>query len=102
MHCGCVCAGAKRLRGYGGNIKNLRVAEEQHLRLAFLDSYSAEEATLHEQQLPLKGLMITKHTDLAENVVGLAFVRLSNVYSSRLDNLTPEQRVVPLVLELLS
>ncbi len=88
-------AGGKRFRGYSGNIQNLRVSEEQHLRLCFADSCAAEDATLDDEQQPLRELMVIKHSSFAENIVGLAFARLTKVYASRLDSLSLEQRVVP-------
>ena len=62
-----------------------------------LDTCDAAVGTLEEVQRPLKELMVTKHLPLAENVVGLAFLHFKDVYSSRLDNLTPEQRIVLLI-----
>ena len=91
-------AGTKRLRGYSGNYHHLRVSDEQHLRMALLDSSAAEDGNMDDLKQPLKHLMVTRHVALAESVVGLAIVQFSGVYASRLDHLSPEQRVVPLIL----
>ena len=88
----------KRSRGYSGNFDNLRIAEEQHLRTCFLDTCDAEVTSLVDQQRSLKDLMVTKHLPLAEHIVGLAFVRFSTSYASRLDGLSHEQRTVILGL----
>ena len=91
-------AGSKKLgrgRGYAGNLNALRVADEQHLRFMFADARdSSDISAATESMLPLKELMVRNHLALAEHVIGLAFVKLSAVYTSVLDSLTPEQKVV--------
>ncbi|OLP98609.1 hypothetical protein AK812_SmicGene18941 [Symbiodinium microadriaticum] len=94
-------AGSKKLgRGYAGNINALHVADEAHLRLKFADAKDfLRESEADISSLPMKDLMVRMHAQLAERCTGLAFVRLSGMmYSSLLDNLTPEQRVTLLGL----
>ena len=91
-------AGAKRQRGYSGNFKNLRVSDEQHLRLAYMDTCDADGSRLEQHQKSLQELMVHQHVALAEHVVGLAFIRLTASYETRLDNLSHEQRIVFLVM----
>ena len=90
----CGAAG-KRFRGYNGNPQHLRVSDEQHVRLAFLDAHDPQNTQPGNHRRPLKDILVSDHVMFAEHVVGLAFVaRSSVVYRSCLDNLNPEQRVV--------
>ena len=98
VYCLWLCGAAgQRARGYSGSLDSMRVADEQYLRMVFLDSCDPQHSAEHHD-LPLKEIMTTRHANLAQHVVGLAFVRLTSLYSSRLDNLTAEERVVPLVI----
>ena len=98
-------ASGTRSRGYNGSAENLRVADENYLRLAFADAWACDSS--RDRRLPpvqpvhecsLRELLLQPGLGWCGRVVGLAFLKLSNiVYQSRLDALTAEQRVVLLV-----
>ena len=89
----CGAAG-KRLRGYSGSLQTLRVSDELFLRMVFLDSCDPQRVSPDEQQRSLKDIMVTDHLAFSERVVGLAFIkRTGRTYQSRIDKLTPQQRV---------
>ena len=64
--------------------------------MLLFDTYDAADTKLADAQLPLHDLMGTQHKALAERIVGLSFMRLESTYPSRLDHLSPEQRVASL------
>lgn len=101
VYCLWLCGSfSKRTRGFAGKTDSLRAAEERVLRGKFAD---ADEHQGVLEGTPIRKLVqMDQSTSKSRHVIGLAFLRVSGMYSSILDALTAEQRTVFLGLSVFS